>query len=381
MRIVRFGIIGAGLMGREFATAAARWAHLVDMNVKPEIIAVCDKNKNLLEWYKQNFPSVKIVTEDYRELLDNSDIEALYIAVPHNLHCEIYVAAIKAGKHFLGEKPFGIDLEANTKILDALRDNPKVFTRCSSEFPFFPAAQKICKMIEEDKFGRIIEVNAAFLHSSDIDPNKPINWKRMIEFNGEYGCMGDLGMHVCHIPFRAGWYPKNVRAFLSKLVKERPDSTGKMVSCLTWDNAILACEAQRADNGEIFPMVLKTHRIAPGEKNTWSIEILGMKSSARFSTKNPKLLEVLEYQGGEQVWQHIDIGAETAFKTITGSIFELGFSDAILQMWAAFLYELVNGKPLSKFAACVTPEETALSHKLFTASLKSAKFNTVENIE
>ena len=67
-------------------------------------------------------------------------------------------------------------------------------------------------------------------------------------------------------------------------------------------------------------------------------------------------------------------------KSITGGIFEAGFSDSILQMWAAFLYELHHGKPISKFSGCVTPEEVALSHKLFTAALESQKENTVVKI-
>ena len=48
----------------------------------------------------------------------------------------------------------------------------------------------------------------------------------MIEFNGEYGVMGDLGMHSLHFPLKAGWKPINVRAILSNLVKERPDGKG-----------------------------------------------------------------------------------------------------------------------------------------------------------
>ena len=67
------------------------------------------------------------------------------------------------------------------------------------------------------------------------------------------------------------------------------------------------------------------------------------------------------------------MGHETAFKSITGGIFEFGFSDAILQMWAAFLYELEHGRPLVKFAGCATPEETAMSHRLFTAALTSQR--------
>jgi hypothetical protein len=82
---------------------------------------------------------------------------------------------------------------------------------------------------------------------------------------------------------------------------------------------------------------------------------------------------VLHYTGGEQVWGQINAGQETAFKSITGAIFEFGFSDSILQMWAAFLYELEHGRPPVRFAGCVAPEETAMSHRLFTAALESQR--------
>jgi len=99
-----------------------------------------------------------------------------------------------------------------------------------------------------------------------------------------------------------------------------------------------------------------------------------MRKCARYSSKNTNSIEILDYtHGGEQAWQQIDMGHEVAFKSITGGIFEFGFSDSILQMWAAYLYELVNGKPLKPFAGCVTPEETSLSHSLFTAALDSHK--------
>ena len=371
MKTIRFAIVGCSLMGREFASAAARWAHLPEMTIRPEIVAVCDKNADLYPWYTENFPAIKQATDDYAAVLANPNVEAVYCAVPHNLHQEIYCATIKSGKHLMGEKPFGIDKAANDAISKCIAEHPDVFVRCCSQFPFLPAVQRIGRMIEDNAFGRVIEVNAGFLHSSDLDPKKPLNWKRMIEFNGEYGCMGDLGMHVCHVPFRAGWIPKTVRAILSNIVKQRPDGTGDMAPCKTWDNATLLCDAIDPTVGETFPMTLKTQRIAPGEKNTWYVEILGTKAAVRFSTKNPKRLELLKYAGGEQIWGQIDMGHETALASITGGIFEPGFSDVILQMWAAFLYELEHGRPIKKFAGCVTPDEVAVSHRLFTAALQS----------
>ena len=209
MKTVRFGIIGCGLMGREFASAVMRWPHLPDMDVRPEIIAVCDVklNPQMESWYRDGLGTVTQATTDYKELIANPDVEAVYCAVPHNLHEQFFIDIIRGGKHLMGEKPFGIDKPANDAIMQVIRENPGVFVRCSSEFPFAPAMQRLCRLIEEDFFGKIIEVESGFLHSSDMDVNKPINWKRKIEYNGEYGCMGDLGMHPTHVPFRAGWVP------------------------------------------------------------------------------------------------------------------------------------------------------------------------------
>jgi predicted dehydrogenase len=380
MKTIRFGIVGAGLMGREFASLAQRWCHLTDIDVRPEIVAICDPNEAIWQWYKSGVPTVRQYTKDYKELLANPDVDALYIAVPHHLHQSLYCDTIHAGKHLLGEKPFGIDKAANDAILACIQQHPNVFVRCSSEFPFYPAVQKIGAMIDAGAFGRIIEVNSGYLHSSDLDPSKAINWKRMIDINGEYGCMGDLGMHACHLPFRAGWLPKNVRAILTDIIKTRPDGKGGTVPCKTWDNATLFCEAVDGTCGETFPLTIKTFRIDPGEKNTWTIEIKGTKASAKFSTKQPKTLWLLEYAGGEQIWQQIDMGNDVAFKTITGGIFEIAFSDVIFQMWAAFLYELTHGAPKSRFAGCATPDDAAWTHRLFTAALKSHAHRSVEPV-
>ncbi len=369
-------------MGRELASATARWCHLPGMDVRPELVAVCSRQDASRAWFTENFSSVTQSTPDYRELLANPEVELVYCAVPHNLHQQFYCDIIAAGKHLLGEKPFGIDMAANTAILECIAAHPNVFVRCSSEFPFVPAVQRMCNMIEAGEIGEIIEVNAGFKHSSDLDASKPINWKRIIEFNGEYGCMGDLGMHVCHVPFRAGWLPKNVRAVLSNLVPERPDGKGGVVPCETWDNATLLCEASNPTTGGRFPLTIKTQRIAPGEKDTWYCEVIGMRKSVKYSSKNTNSIQILDYsQGGEQAWQQIDMGHETAFKSITGGIFEFGFSDSMLQMWAAFLYELAHGQPLKRFAGCVTPEETALSHRLFTAALQSHRDSSTVALE
>jgi predicted dehydrogenase len=372
---VKFGVIGLGLMGREFASAAARWHHLASPPRRPEIISVCSRTlaADRVEWFRGIAP-VAQVTRDFREVLANPEVEAVYIAVPHNLHQEIYTAALAAGKHVMGEKPFGADRAANDAIntaeAAARSRNPGLLVRCATQFIFVPALQYIGRAIAAGVMGRILEVEAGFLHSSDLDPEKPINWKRRLATNGEYGCMGDLGMHAVHLPIRAGWLPRSVRAVLSKVIEERPDGRGGRVPCETWDNATLLALAAGPD-GDPFPFTIRTFRISPGQTNTLYLNVSGTRTSFRFSTDNINVLQVLRYDGGEQCWATLNLGHAVSYPTITGKIFEFGFSDAVLQMWAAYMTERDGDSPPGPFARCATPQEVAFSHRLFTAALES----------
>ena len=375
-REINFGIVGCGLMGREFASAAARWCHLLDLDFLPKIVAVCDSNANALRWFENSHDNI-LVTRELERLLERKDIEAIYCAVPHHLHADLYSQILSAGKHLLGEKPFGCDKRSNDVIQAAVRRNPKLLVRCSSEFPFYPGAQQIINCVFEKQFGRIIDVQAGLLHSSDLDPLKHINWKRTVAHNGPYGSMGDLGMHVVHIPLRVGWYPLNVRAMLSNIMTERPNDQGQMVPCDTWDNSTLLCDVKYGD--QHFPMTLVMNRLSPGESNTWYIKIFGTELSAMYSTKEPKTLRMLPYKGGSsQDWRVSDMGYKSAYPTITNHIFEFGFTDAVLQMWAAFCDELANGGHRMKQPFyCATPLETAQSHEIFTAALESTNLSQV----
>src|SRR5215217_2476084 len=198
MKKINVGIIGGGLMGKEAASSFARWFALNDLNINVDLKAVCDLNQTVLDWYR-NVPTVELLTTDYLELLARPDIDVVYVALPHNLHEKYYLDVLAAGKDLLAEKPFGIDLEAARRVKDEA-DKLGRFVRCSSEMPFLPGPQRVLKEVRSGRLGQIIEIKAGFLHSSDLDRSKPINWKRQEEFCGEIGVMGDLGMHVLHLP-------------------------------------------------------------------------------------------------------------------------------------------------------------------------------------
>lgn len=369
MTDVRIGIIGGGLMGRELAAVCGRWLHLVDHPVRPSVVAVADLNPTALEWFRQ-VPTIETLTDSWQQLIEDDSLDVLYIAVPHNLHEEIYTAAAQAGRDFLAEKPFGFDLEAAERVQSAIEQSGS-FVRVSSEMPFFPGALRAYEIARSGALGELIEVRSAFLHSSDIDRAKPINWKRRVETCGPIGVMGDLGMHVAHIPLRLGYQPSSVYALLEDIVTERPASAGssEMVRCDTWDNALITMRGTHVGTPRSFPMIWETKRIAPGNMNTWIFEAVGMDAGVRFSTRTPAYFERFHRTGGEQAWEQVQPGNISAWPMVSGAIFEFGFADALLQMWASFLAERA-GQLGDRFGTATVAEAVA-SHRVFDAALRS----------
>lgn len=368
---VRVAVIGAGLMGREVASAFGRWFALVDCPVRPELVGVCDVNTAALDWFRQ-VPGVRHFETDHHTLLARDDIDVVYVAVPHHLHESLYLDVLRAGKDLLAEKPFGIDLDAARRIRDEANKLGR-FVRVSSEFPFLPGVQRAIQVWRSGGLGKILSIRNSFLHSSDLDPSKPINWKRQTQFCGLAGVMNDLGLHVAHVPLRMGWKPVHLHAQLQKLYTERPDGKGGMAACDTWDNAILHCDIDLPGQSGV-PLTLEMKRMSPTDTNSWEIEIIGTDAGVRFSTKQPKTLYTYT-RGKEQSWAATDLGFGTPFKTITGGIFEPGFPDILMQMWAAYLAERAG--QLGDRFGCATPDEAVTHHEIWAAALRSHAERTV----
>lgn len=97
---VRIGVVGGGLMGKELLALSRRWDALVDHPVRPDVVAVADPAPKVARWWQQ--AGVATVTDDYHHLLQDPGIDVLYVAVPHDLHEQIYLDAVVAGKDFVG---------------------------------------------------------------------------------------------------------------------------------------------------------------------------------------------------------------------------------------------------------------------------------------
>jgi len=337
----------------------------MDMPVKPVLVAVADPSDAAREWFEQQIDGLEYCGPSHVEMLAAAKLDVVYVAVPHQLHEKLYLDVLESGADLLAEKPFGIDRGAAERIAVAAESHG-AFVRCSSEFPFMPGAQRAYEHVRDGNLGRILEVVSGFHHSSDLDSSKTANWKRQSATCGEIGVLGDLGMHVFHLPLRLGWRPNRVFAQLQKGFGQRPDGMGGMTTCDTWDNATV--HTWQGSGEDSFPLRFEMKRLVPGETNTWFFEAVGTQGGVRFSTARPKTIEFFD-PGKEQAWRSVDLGFGVPFKTITGGIFEVGFPDVIQQMWAAYLTEregLLEGR-----FGCVTPQEAVLAQHYYQAALDS----------
>ncbi len=195
---IRFGVIGCGLMGREFASATARWGHLLDMDVRPRLVAICDTKPPAWIGSPTTW-RLRHAVADYRELLANPDVDAVYLAVPHHLHAEIYCAVIERASTCWARNRSASTRPPTTPSWPMPRQASPGVRPMLIRVPLLPGHaatrrhDRGTKAVRHDHRGQ--RRLSAF--AATWTRNKPINWKRMIEFNGEYGCMGDLGMHAC----------------------------------------------------------------------------------------------------------------------------------------------------------------------------------------
>ena len=154
-KVFRFGVIGCGLMGREFASAAARWLHLSNPAARPEIVAVCDTNASLMDWFADNVPTVKQRTTDYRELLARQDLDAVLIATPDHWHAKMAIEALDRGKDVYLEKPMTRTADEAKRIYEKVRDTKRVL-QVGSQTTSSDQWWKVRKAIQDGLIGKLI---------------------------------------------------------------------------------------------------------------------------------------------------------------------------------------------------------------------------------
>ena len=181
---VKFGFIGAGLIARIALYPALKNSQFA------EIYAVASTDADRA---KVLSPTGKIYT-DYQALLDDPNVEAVYISLPNSLHIPWSIKAMQAGKHVLCEKPIAMNAQELKEAIKVSESTGKLLMEASWN-RWHPRTVRIKQLVDSGVIGKITEIDASFTYKDLIDKN---NIRTSIELGG--GSLYDLGPYSTVAP-------------------------------------------------------------------------------------------------------------------------------------------------------------------------------------
>jgi predicted dehydrogenase len=181
--MVRFGILGPGEIARKFAS---------DIRLVPNatLVAVASRSLEKAEKFKEEF-NVSIAYGSYEELAKSTEIDAVYIATPHNFHLEQAKLMIRNGKHVLVEKPITVNSRGLEEVL-FLAQKYKVVVMEAFWTRFLPATKKVKEIIDSKEFGKLKHIEFSF--GFEIDEDYP-ETGRLLNPDLAGGSILDLGIY------------------------------------------------------------------------------------------------------------------------------------------------------------------------------------------
>ncbi len=181
----RFGILGAARIAPLALIQPAALLHGVS------VAAVAASSLEKAQAFADDH-NIDTVAESYAALVESSQIDAIYNALPPNLHEEWSIAALNAGKHVLCEKPFAMNAAQASRMVTAANASQRVLVE-AFHYRFHPFFQRVLELIASDVIGGIRHIEAQF----DVCiPYSPSEFRHAPSLGG--GALMDLGCYPVH---------------------------------------------------------------------------------------------------------------------------------------------------------------------------------------
>ena len=195
---INWGIVGSGKIANKFARDLA----IVESG---QLAAVAsrslEKAKTFAEAHK-----AESYYDNYQALFDDSNVDIIYIATPHDSHMEYSIKAMDAGKHVLCEKPIGVNKSQVQQMVDASNRN-QVFLMEAFWTRFNPCMIDVLEKINEGLIGSVNYINADFCFYKDAPPES-----RMYNMDLAGGSLLDVGVYPVFLAYQIFGYPKEILA-------------------------------------------------------------------------------------------------------------------------------------------------------------------------
>jgi len=273
---LNIGMIGYGFMGRAHSNAWRKVGNFFDLEYQPVLKAVAARNQGKAADFAARW-GYESIESDWRDLVARDDIDAIDICVPNDLHMEIAIAAAKAGKMVLCEKPIARTTKEGEKMVAAV-EKAGVPNLVWYNYRWIPAVALIKQIVASGRLGKIFHYRANFLQDWTISPDVPRGgagtWRLDVEAAGS-GVTGDLLAHCIDTAMWINGGISDLSAMTETFVKKRKNAeTGKMQDVGIDDAAAVMCHFENGSLG-----LFESTRYARGHKALYTLEINGEKGS------------------------------------------------------------------------------------------------------
>ncbi|MGN6436068.1 MAG: Gfo/Idh/MocA family protein [Agriterribacter sp.] len=342
---LRIGLVGTGFMGRTHSNGYNRVPNFFPaLQYTPVLKAVCSRNKEKVQAFADQWGYESIET-DWKKLISRDDIDAIDICTPNDTHAEIAIAAAKAGKMILCEKPLARTLAESKGMVEAV-EKAGVKNTVWYNYRRLPAVSLAKQIIDSGKLGKIFHYRANFLQdwtiSADVPQGGTAAWRLDVEAAGS-GVTGDLLAHCIDTAMWLNGGIKDVSAVTETFIKERfHQLTGKVQKVGIDDACIFHCHF---DNGSLG--LFESTRYARGHKALYTFEINGEHASIRWDLHDLNRLEYFDHRDESIVrgWRsiHVTDGDQPYLDKWWVPGLGLGYEHSFIHQVADFLKALEEG--------------------------------------
>jgi predicted dehydrogenase len=373
---LRIGLIGYGFMGRTHSNAFRKVGIFFDLEYEPVMQAICARDEAKAQAFANKWGWQSVET-DWRKLVDREDIDLIDIGSPNNTHAEIAIAAAKAGKMIMCEKPLSMDAEEGMKMVKAV-EKAGVPNMVWYNYRRVPAVTLAKQLIDEGRLGKIFHYRAKFLQDWTIAKDLPQGgaalWRLDVKVAGS-GVTGDLLAHCIDTAIWLNGSFADVTATTETFIKERKHTlTGKVEKVGIDDACSFLSHFKNGSLGNF-----ESTRYARGHKALYTFEINGENGSLFWDLHDLHRLQVFDYTDDKLIrgWKsvHVTDGEHPYMKNWWVPGLQIGYEHTFVHQVADFIQGLEQNKPVAP-----TFRDALETQYVCDAVLKSARSGRWEKV-
>ena len=344
---LNIGLVGYGFMGRTHSNGYKRANDFFpDLEYRPVLKAICARNEGRAKAFAEQWGYESVET-DWKALIARDDIDAIDICTPNNTHAEIAIAAAKAGKMVLCEKPLARTTEESLPMVEAI-EKAGVANTVWYNYRRVPAVTLAKQIIDSGKLGRIFHYRANFLQDWTISEDLPQGGEALWRLDANAAGSGVTGDLLAHCIDTAIWLNggiKDVSAMTETFIKERVhQATGEKQAVTIDDACLFHCHFNNGSLG-----LFESTRYARGHKALYTFEINGEHASIRWDLHDLNRLEFFDHSddGIVRGWRsvHITDGDQPYMDKWWVPGLCIGYEHTFVHQVADFLASLSSGEP------------------------------------